>query len=192
MLIEGGEIRRLGDPYEIGREYMRLNFQPGAKPGPEGGSKAAPAVAEGASLLDAWIEDAGGSRATGVEHDEPIRLRAEVELGRDTLGVSVTFIVANPDGVNMFQFSAPIKAADGSGRLRAGDRATVSAKLENPLAPGRYHVHCGVQQDQGKGDVDLFVHGAVDFVVFGGGERTGGVLALDHEIEARVREESTA
>ena len=186
MLIEGGDIRRLGDPAEIGREYMRLNFQPGAAPGPQGGAKAVPAVAEGARLLDAWIEDADGARATGVEHGERIRLRAEIELARDTLGVSVTFIVANPDGVNMFQFSAPIEAADGSGRLRAGDRAVVSAAIENPLAPGRYHVHCGVQQDQGKGDVDLFVHGAIDFVVFGGGERTGGVLALEHEIEARV------
>ena len=40
MLIEGGEIRQLGDPAEIGRQYMRLNFQPGAEPGPEGGAKA--------------------------------------------------------------------------------------------------------------------------------------------------------
>jgi ABC-type polysaccharide/polyol phosphate transport system ATPase subunit len=185
MLIEGGEIRRLGDPAEIGRQYMRLNFQPGAEPGPEGGSEAVATAAEGARLLDAWIEDGSGERATGVEHCERIRLRAEVELTVDTLGVSVFFIVANADGVGMFQFGAPIEGADGSGRLRAGDRATVSAGLENPLAPGRYFAHCGVRQDQGKGEVDLFVQGAVDFVVFGG-ERSGGVLALEHEIEARV------
>jgi ABC-type polysaccharide/polyol phosphate transport system ATPase subunit len=185
MLIEGGEIRRLGDPAEIGREYMRLNFQPGAEPGPEGAVEAVATTSAGARLLDAWIEDAGGERATGVEHGERIRLRAEVELTVDTLGVSVFFIVANADAVNMFQLAAPIEGADGSGRLRAGDRAVVDATLENPLAPGRYLVHCGVRQDQGEGEVDLFVHGAVDFVVFGG-ERSGGVLALEHEIEARV------
>ncbi len=183
MLIEAGEIRRLGDPAEIGRQYMRLNFQPGAEPGPQAGGEAA--VAEGARLLDAWIEDADGERATGVEHGEPIRLRAEVELSRDALGISVFFIVANAEGVGMFQFGAPIEAEDGSGRLRAGDRARVSARLQNPLAPGRYFTHCGVRQDQGKGDIDLFVHSAVDFVVFGG-ERSGGVLALEHEIEAKV------
>jgi ABC-type polysaccharide/polyol phosphate transport system ATPase subunit len=184
MLIEGGEIRRIGDPAEIGRQYMRLNFQPGSGPG---SGRAAPvaAVAEGARLIDAWIEGADGARATGVQHGEEIRLRAEVELTIDTLGVSVSFIIANADGVGMFQFGAPIEGSDGSGRLRAGDRAKVSARLENPLAPGRYYVHCGVQQDQGRGDVDLFVHGAVDFVVFGG-ERSGGVLALEHEVTAAV------
>jgi ABC-type polysaccharide/polyol phosphate transport system ATPase subunit len=185
MLIEGGEIRQLGDPAEIGRHYMRLNFQPGTEPRPGEGGGGVAAVTEGASLLDAWIEDADGERASGVEHGERIRLRAEVELTRDTLGLSVYFIVANADGVGMFELSAPIEGADGSGRVRAGDRARVSASLENPLAPGRYFAHCGVRQDQGKGDVDLFVHGAVDFVVFGG-ERSGGVLALEHEIEARI------
>jgi ABC-type polysaccharide/polyol phosphate transport system ATPase subunit len=183
MLIEAGKIRGLGDPAEIGRQYMRLNFQPGSAPGREASKEAA--VAHGARLLDAWIEDADGARATGIQHGEEIRLRAEVELTTDTLGVSVSLIVANADGLGMFQFGAPIEAGDGSGRLRAGDRARVSATLENPLAPGRYHVHCGVQQDQGRGDVDLFVHSAVDFVVFGG-ERSGGVLALEHEIEAKV------
>src|SRR5262245_55305603 len=190
MLIEDGEIRRIGDPAEIGRQYLRLNFQPGGEAAPQSGSAAVPALAEGARLLDAWIEDAAGERAPGVEHGEEIRLRAEVELTVDTLGVSVSFIVANADGVGMFQFGAPIEGREGSGQLRAGDRAKVTAKLENPLAPGRYFVHCGVQQDQGKGEVDLFVHSAVDFVVFGG-ERSGGVLALGHEVRARVEDGST-
>jgi ABC-type polysaccharide/polyol phosphate transport system ATPase subunit len=187
MLIEGGEIRRIGDPAEIGRQYLRLNFQPGAQA--ESGAKetAVPAIAEGASLLDAWIEDGSGERAIGVEHGEEIRLRAAIELTSDAIGVSVGFIVANADGVGVFQFGAPIRGRDGSGRLRAGDRAAVSAKLENPLAPGRYFVHCSVRQDQGKGDVELFVHSAVDFVVFGG-ERSGSILALEHEIEARVED----
>jgi ABC-type polysaccharide/polyol phosphate transport system ATPase subunit len=185
MLIEGGKIRQSGDPMEIGREYIRLNFQPGAAPGPKGGAAPTPVATEGARLIDAWIEDSAGERAAGVEHGERIRFGAEVELTTDTLGASVSLIVANPDGVGMFHCEAPIEAADGSARLRAGDRARVSAELENPMAPGRYYVHCGVQQDQGRGDVDLFVKDAVDFLVFGG-ERSGGVLALEHEIEARV------
>jgi hypothetical protein len=185
MLIEGGDIRQIGDPMEIGREYIRLNFQPGGAPGPEGGATPTPVATEGARLIDAWIEDTAGERATGVEHGERIRVGAEVELTTDTLGASVSLIVANPDGVGMFHCEAPIEAADGSARLRAGDRAKVTAEFENPMAPGRYYVHCGVQQDQGKGDVDLFVKDAVDFLVFGG-ERSGGVLALEHEIEAQV------
>ncbi len=187
MLIEGGKVRQVGEPAEIGRQYLRLNFQPGAAPGPEGGAEPTPVATEGARLLDAWIEDASGERATGVEHGEEIRLRAEFELTTDTLGVSASFTIANPDGVGMFQLAAPLEGADGSARLHAGDRAKVSAELENPLAPDRYYVHCGMQQDQGKGDVDLFVKDAIDFVVFGG-ERSGGVLALEHEVEAKVED----
>jgi ABC-2 type transport system ATP-binding protein len=191
MLIESGEIRRIGDPAEVGRQYLRLNFQPGAKAEEGQAETAVPAVAEGASLLDAWIEDAGGGRASGVEHGEEIRLRAEIELSRDTIGTSVGFIVANADGVGLFQFDSPIRGSDGSGRLRAGDRVAVSARLANPLAPGRYFVHLSVRQDQAEGEVELFVHGAVDFVVFGG-ERSGSLLALEHEVEARVENRSEA
>lgn len=185
MLIESGKIRQIGDPAGIGREYLRLNFQPE----PDAGHETVPAIAEGSRLLDAWIEDAAGERASGIEHGEQIRLRAEVELTRDALGVSAGFILANADGVSMFQFGTPIGGRDGSGRLEAGKRVKVSAKLENPLAPGHYYVHCSVQQDHGRGDVDLFVHGAVDFVVFGG-QRSGGVLSLAHEIEATVEDGS--
>jgi len=191
MLIEGGEVRQIGDPGEIGRQYMRLNFQPGIEEGGREAGAPAAAIAEGARLLDAWAEDAEGGRATGVEHGEEIRLRAEIEMTTDALGVSVGFIVANADGIGVFQFGAPIRAGDGSGQLRAGDRAEVRATLENPLAPGRYHVHCSVRQDQGKGDVELFVHGAVDFVVFGG-ERSGSLLALEHEVEVKVGEASSS
>lgn len=186
MLIEGGKILRLGDPEEIGREYLRLNFQAGSSPGEDG----VLALSEGVRLLDIWIEDAGGERAAGIEHGEPIRLRAEIELTRDAFGVAVGFTMANADGITMFQLGSGIRGRDGSGRLQEGERAKVSAELENPLAPGRYYVHCGVQQDRGRGDISLYEHNALDFVVFGS-ERPGGVLSLEHEIEAAVEETGT-
>jgi len=183
MLIEDGKIRQIGDPAEVGRQYLRLNFQPKA----EAGAVAVPAIAEGARLLDAWIEDAAGERASGIEQGEEIRLHAEIELIRDTLGASVGLIVANADGVAMFQLGTPLGGKTGSGRLEAGERVKVGATLANPLAPGRYYVHCTVQRDQSGSEVDLFVHGAVDFVVFGP-EHQSGILALEHKIEATVEE----
>lgn len=186
MLIEGGKILRLGDPEEIGREYLRLNFQARSTPGEDG----VLALSEGVRLLDIWIEDAGGERTAGIEHGEPIRLRAEIELTRDAFGVAVGFTMANADGITMFQLGSGIRGRDGSGRLQEGERVKVSAVLENPLAPGRYYVHCGVQQDQGRGDISLYEHHALDFVVFGS-ERPGGVLSLEHEIETTVEEVGT-
>jgi hypothetical protein len=183
MLIDDGTIRQIGDPGEIGRQYLRINFQPRSDVGRE----AAPGVSEGARLLDAWIEDAAGERATSVEHGDKIHLRAEIELTRDAAGISVGFIMANADNVGMFHFGTPIEGRNDAGQMAAGERVKVSAELENPLAPGRYYVHCGVQQDAGRGDVSLYEHSALDFVVFGG-ERSGGVLSLEHQIDATVED----
>ena len=51
--------------------------------------------------------------------------------------------------------------------------------------PGRYFVHCGVNRAAGAG-VALYVHGAVDFVVFGGDPQPRGVVELPHEVEATI------
>jgi hypothetical protein len=184
MLIEGGKILQLGDPAETGRQYLRLNFQ--AESGGDGG--AALTLSEGVRLADIWIEDGDGRRVAGVGQAEPIHLRAELELTREASGVAVGFTVVNADGVQMFQLGSAITGRAGMhDRLAAGETARVSAEIENPLAPGRYYVHCGVQQDQGRGDISLYEHNALDFVVFGS-ERSGAVLRLEHTIQASVEE----
>jgi ABC-2 type transport system ATP-binding protein len=182
MLIEGGEIRAIGDPAEIGRRYLRLNFESGSEAGREA---AAPASAEGIRLLDAWVESEGGERGAGVEHGKAIRLGAELELLRDGSDIGVGFIVANADGIGVCQFGTPVRGRDGSLDLRAGERVRVDAELENPLAPGHYFVHCSVEQGSLGAGISLYAHSAADFVVFGG-ERIGGMVSLRHEIEATV------
>ena len=181
MLIGGGEIRAIGDPAEIGRQYLRLNFDPGSDVGRE----ASPATAQGIRLLDAWVESEDGERGGGVEHGKTIRLRAELELLRDGSDIGVGFIIANADGVGVFQFGAPVHASDGSLALHEGERVKVSADVENPLAPGHYFVHCGVEQGAGGSGISLYAHAATDFVVFVG-EKVGGIVSLRHEIEATV------
>jgi ABC-type polysaccharide/polyol phosphate transport system ATPase subunit len=177
MLIDGGKIQHLGDPAEVGRRYLRLNF--------ERGSEIAAAETEQSdevALLDAWIEDAAGNRLTNLEHGEKIRLRVELEARRDIPGVSVGFIIANADGIGVFQFGMGVAKEDGAPELAEGERVKVAADVENLLAPGRYFVHCGLNRAQG--GVALYVHGAVDFVVFGGEVQAQGVVSLPHEIEA--------
>jgi ABC-type polysaccharide/polyol phosphate transport system ATPase subunit len=182
MLIDGGKIQHIGDPDEVGRQYLRLNFEKAAQP-------AALAAAQGSKevqLLDAWIEDADGARQTNAEHGGKLRIRVRLEALRDLPGLGVGFIVANADGVAVFQFGAPIADDDGSElELAAGAQVTVSAEVENLLVSGRYFVHLGLSRANGAGAA-LYVHDCLDFVVFGGSVSTHGFVSLPHEISTSV------
>ncbi len=184
MLIDGGQIQHLGDPAEVGRRYLRLNFERGS----EAEAGTTPDTSDEVRLIDAWIEDADGARLTNVEQGNEIRLRVELEVLRDVPGLGVGFIVANADGIGVFQFGTSVAKDDGSAALAAGERVKVSTEVENLLEPGRYFVHCGVNRIHGAG-VALHVHSAVDFVVFGGESNPRGIVSLPHEIEAVVESE---
>jgi ABC-type polysaccharide/polyol phosphate transport system ATPase subunit len=180
MLIDAGHISYIGDPAEVGRRYTRLNFERGSDIG-------AGPTSEGdeVRLLDAWIEDAAGERVRNVEQGNPIRLRVELEATRESPGVGLGFILANAEGVGIFQFGTEaVVTPEGRHELEPGRRVRVEAEIENPLSAGRYFVHCGVNRIDG--GVALYVHNAVDFVVFGGDQHSRGVVALPHEISAGV------
>jgi len=183
MLIADGQIQYLGDPAEVGRRYTRLNFEQGSDAG--GGP-----TSEGdeVRLLDVWIEDERGERINNVEQGKSIRLKVELEAVRDTPGVGVGFILANAEGVGVFQFGTEaIVTPEGSPELTPGRRVRIEAEIENPLSAGRYFLHCGVNRVGG--GVALYVHNALDFVVFGGDQHSRGVVALPHEISASVEPE---
>jgi len=180
LLIDGGHIQHEGDPDEVGRRYLRLNFERGS----EVGAGAPGQASDDVRLLDAWVEDDEGARLTNIEHGKSIHLRVEVEARRDLAGIGLGFILANADGVGVFQFGAGV-SKEGSSELAAGDRVKVSADVENLLAPGRYFVHTGVNR-VGGGGVALYVHNSVDFVVYGGEAQSRGIVALPYSAKAVV------
>ncbi len=181
MLIDDGHIQHIGEPAEVGRRYLRMNFErdSGRSAGPdaEGGNEV--------RLLDAWIEGPDGEHLANVEHGREIELRVELEARREMPGLGVGFIIANADGIGVFEFGTTTGGEDDDSPLREGQRVKVSARLENPLAPGRYYIHCGVSRPH-TADSLLYVHNCVDFVVFGG--HAQGIVALEHRIDAVVEE----
>jgi ABC-2 type transport system ATP-binding protein len=179
MLIDGGKIQHLGDPGDVGRHYLQLNFERGVE---EGGAPTS-GPADEVRMLDAWVEDAKGNRVANVEGGEDIRLRVELEATREMPGVGIGFIVANADGVGVFQFGTGVTEDGKSAPLRPGSKFTVRADVENFLTQGRYFVHCGVNRVENQG-VALYVHNAIDFVVYAGVDTPNGVVTLPHEIKA--------
>jgi ABC-type polysaccharide/polyol phosphate transport system ATPase subunit len=181
MLIDDGKIQHLGDPGEVGRHYLQLNFERGSPTDHE----ATQGGGDEVRLVEAWIEDGDGTRLTNVEHGAKFRLRIELEALRDQPGLGAGFSIANANGVGVFDFGITVEKEDGSTELAKGERIAVSAEVENLLNPGRYFVHCGINRAHGAG-VALYINSAMDFVVFGGDSHSRGIVSLPHEIEAVV------
>jgi ABC-2 type transport system ATP-binding protein len=180
MLIDGGKIRKSGDPVEIGREYLRLNFERGSA---ETGTSL-PGGGDEVRLEDIWIEDEAGERQSNVEAGREIRLRAELEVLRDVRGLGLGMILANADGLGIAEVGTRIDGEGEEDLVRAGRRVEIDLRLENNLVPGRYFVHLGVSR-AGKSDAALYVHNAADFVVFGTGH-TRGIVKIPHRFETAV------
>jgi ABC-type polysaccharide/polyol phosphate transport system ATPase subunit len=179
MLIDSGRIRHIGDPAQIGREYLKLNFERGSESG-----ETATERAEGARLIDCWLEDRSGRRVTAIERGDDVRLAAELVIDRPANRLGIGFTITNADGLGLFELSTPVVGPEGEELLEPGQKVVVRATVENAFAPGRHFVHLGARSDHAKG-VDVFVHNAFDFVVFGS-VSTRGVVALKHEIGAEV------
>ena len=183
MLIKNGKIAYVGDPREVGRQYLRLNFEHGGNPTPTG------SIGEGdeVRVLSARLADAEGQAVESVEHGEPIRLRLELEAVRDLDGIDVFFSLDDPDGATVTKFGVTVgEVADR--RLYAGQRIKLQADIGNPLSPGRYYFNCGINLAF-TGDSLLFVPNVVGFVVFG---TTHDYGLVEIPVESRATVDSPA
>jgi ABC-type polysaccharide/polyol phosphate transport system ATPase subunit len=179
MLVSDGQIVHIGDPGEVGRRYMRLNFERSDNPVPTG------SIGEGdeVRVLDAHLVDGAGERVDSVEHGQPIRLRFALEAVRDLDGLDVFFSVDDADGAALTKFGVTVGEV-GARELRAGEKVTIEADLGNPLAPGRYFFNCGINRAF-TGEPALFVPNLVDFVVFGG-PHDYGMIEIPVEAKASI------
>lgn len=187
ILLHDGNLVEIGDPEEVGKHYIRLNFA---------GDDAATATS-GVSFVDgkprwsalpdltarkveARLEDEDGQAITNVETGHPIRLRTTIEAIAD-LGSPVFAIHCNSaDGVHVFTLHRRF-GVEGEARLRPGERVEISADITNQLTPGRYYLECWVTSHGGD-ELSAGVVELLDFVVFGTA-RELGVMFVDAEMD---------
>ena len=178
LLLGEGDVLHVGEPDEVGREYLKLNFPPEVAAVGEAG--ATEGEGKGAELIACRVEDEAGGVVSSLESGEPIRLHVEIKLLSEVVSAYVGLVIANADGLGLFEVGTPIASPDG--RPLKGDRVIVKATVENSLAAGRHFVHCAVQSPQG---VSVHVSNATSFIVYGS-DQPGGVIAPGHEIEGVV------
>jgi ABC-type polysaccharide/polyol phosphate transport system ATPase subunit len=182
MLIEEGEPRYIGDPEQVARRYLKLNFDRAADL-PEQRFEQQES-GEDARIVRAWLENGSGEPITNLEGGEPIRLRVEVEAIREIPEPSFGFGIGNADDVQICAFGTHLADGDRQAeRLAAGKRARLAATVPNPLTSGRYRIGFWICRNRNVNDVVARVPRLLDFVVYGS-VWTTGVVSLDAEIEA--------
>jgi ABC-type polysaccharide/polyol phosphate transport system ATPase subunit len=180
LLLHDGEIVHIGDPEQVQRQYLRLNFAGG-----DGGVAAKGGVVPDvhARLVDSWLENES-ERAVNVELGKPIRFGAVFEALRDLERPTFGFHCYNQDGLEMFAFHRTLLLEEGQpDRLAEGQRARISGTVENPLMPGRYNLKCWVARRRNPGDLALHGIDVLDFVVFGTAPPRGLVL-VEADVDA--------
>jgi ABC-type polysaccharide/polyol phosphate transport system ATPase subunit len=183
MLLDNGKIQEIGDPTEVGMNYLRLNFERGAEISGIEGKMSSGDV----RMLEATAENETGEAVTTVAQGERVRLRVDLDILKQVAGLEVGFILANADGFAFFQWRTEVEGEGEEDLARTGQRLAVRTELENVLAPGRYFVHCGISRNKNGSDVALYVHNAIDFVVFGN-EEVLGIVSIPHEISTSLEQ----
>ena len=173
--LSGGEIKLIGHPEEVGRNYLAENFEQRQRTNLAQGD--APRMA----LTQLRIEGALSQRSDSLAHGEPLRLHATFEAHADIEDPSIVLWIETEDRTRVF--SAGVREDDGPLRsIAAGERIDVRAEIDNPLTSGRYYVGTSVTRGTRGSDVVLFLDRAADYLVYGG-EDVNGLMWLRNDVQ---------
>jgi ABC-2 type transport system ATP-binding protein len=163
MLLEQGEQGLTGDPEEVGREYLRINFRKHRVSG-AGDRQGFPDLH--ARVVQAHLEDSKGQPIENVALGEPIRIDITLEARIELPDPQINLTFSDSDGNLLFDCPPELGAGLDAG-IGAGEQLSLRGVIDNPLAPGRYGVGCWVARGREAGEIALQALHVLDFVVYG-------------------------
>ena len=187
MLIHDGLTRYVGDPEEVGRRYLALNFSRDSGVIDQDPEQASPDVH--AKVVDAWLEDRNGERQKNVDGRDPIRLKTIIEARETLANFVVAYHLYDARGIHVLGFNySSQEFEDGPPEvLEQGQRLRIDVELPNQLAKGHYFLRCWVARDRHPGDMTLQVFDLLDFVVYGV-DPIAGMIKVDPTVSSEAVE----
>ena len=180
MLLERGRMAGIGEPSQIARRYVQLNFGRTVHQLPEDGEGHA-VRAQAAEILDAWFEDDDGARAAELPSGQPCQACVEVAFNEAVDNPVFGATLRNDWGVTVFATSTAV-AYRPTGRFAAGDAVVVRVRFETWLHEGVYTLTPSVAPG-GDGSQAFDLREDAASLVIRGGPLTGGVAHLPHAFE---------
>jgi ABC-type polysaccharide/polyol phosphate transport system ATPase subunit len=178
MLLERGEVVRIGEPRAIAREYNELNFGRLVHE-PAGAPEALP-EAPAAQITEAWFEHTG-ERVRHIGQGERVTAAVAVRFHRSLEHPTVAVTLRNEMGHTYFVATTESQHVDLGVRC-AGEEIVVRFSFDTPFATSQYLLSPSIARaGSGADAIDLredmtalYVH-ATQF--------TGGLVELPYEVE---------
>jgi ABC-type polysaccharide/polyol phosphate transport system ATPase subunit len=185
MLLDDGQVERIGAPEEVAGRYMELNLEarrPGGVPGVEDEGEDAEERIK-ASITELAFIGPDGRKRTSVGAGEALEIVAAVKVERKIVRPTLKVELRNERGARIFA-PPPIELTDtADGEFGPNERLNVRATIENKLAPGRYVLSCALARTGRKGgEIPVSQATTLGFTIAGQERRGGGIVALDHSV----------
>jgi ABC-type sulfate/molybdate transport systems ATPase subunit len=181
MLMEHGVTVLEGDPERVGSRYLELNFHHDDERLPAEVDPTSERYGDGsARFMQLWTQSEDGLPLEVAPQGSDVVVKANVEFHAPLADPVVGLTIENEQRQPVFAASS-IWVEERTGSFQAGDRATLTVKFPNVLAPGRYFVTPHIaRRGSGLDLVDRHPR-MISFLVTGTRE-TGGIVELDHDL----------
>ena len=161
MMLRDGRVDRMGDPQDVGRRYLQINFAEHI--GLDFEQLDAPA----ASVREVWCSGPDGARVDSVAHGRPLALNAVIQAHEDIVAPLVELWLADREGNRVF-VATSTEAGGVPATLRAGGSLEVNILLEEPrVASERWYVGCAIKRGSAGVEIVALLERATDILIYG-------------------------
>ena len=173
MLLHDGVIDAIGDPGDVARRYMDLNFA-------HIETESASSRATVARPTGAWASDAEGHRIDAVAAGEPLVLNLEIDVRERVESPDLSIWLQVRDGTRLF-YTSTGRMGQRPDAFEAGERVQLRVRAETALRAGRYFIGAALKRTGEEADVLFDDPHVGDFTIVGDTEF--GLLSVEHELE---------
>ncbi len=182
LLIERGEMRALGDPRDIAREYNELNFGRLVHDSVEESGRYGDHAA--AEIVQSWVENDKRERVNDIAQGQRLTLALAMNFHEQIDEPIFGFALRNAMGHTVFATTSEWQD-DSVGTFYGGQGVIVRVSFDVWLAPGLYNLTPSVARPgSGANALDLR-EDLVQFYIHAV-RQTGGVVDLPHTYEVEI------
>jgi ABC-2 type transport system ATP-binding protein len=173
LLLRDGLVETEGDPRDVSKRYLQINFEHLEAQEGEAG--------RGGTVVEAWVEAEDGRRVESVEQGQPLSFHAIVEASSRVEEPHLHLWLETRTGIRVFLTGTQELGPAGE-PLEPGEQVQLRVSVDNPLVAGRYFVGCSITRGEACTDLVFYDPHAADFYVAGEERADAGLVALEHEI----------